>query len=56
MSYRNPADLVREKTEPQPKIHEERQERAAELEEQHEAAFQETVDEQEAEQDEGDQD
>jgi hypothetical protein len=32
MSYRNPIDLVRERTEPKPEIHQEREERAAELE------------------------
>lgn len=32
--YRNPADLQREKTEPKPEIHEERNERAAELKDQ----------------------
>ncbi|MGH2544753.1 MAG: hypothetical protein ACRDIB_18330 [Ardenticatenaceae bacterium] len=44
MSYRRPADLVREKTEPDPKIHEERQERAARLDEEREEAFFEEVD------------
>lgn len=45
MSYRRPSDLQRENTEPKPQIHEERNERAALVEEQREEQFAEEVDE-----------
>lgn len=43
--YRKPSQLVRENTEPKPKIHEERQERAAELKAEQEAREHGPVDE-----------
>ncbi len=45
MTYRRPSDLQRENTEPKPDIHEERNERAARIEDAREAEFAEEVDE-----------
>lgn len=51
-SFRNPADVVREKTEDKPKIYQEREERAARIEEQRKREFLERT-EQEGEPNEG---
>lgn len=45
MTYRRPSDLQRENTEPKPNIHEERNERAARIEDDREEQFAEQVDE-----------